>query len=215
MAHLGTVCLHLVAHTSSEFACVWLPEQKAQDSSSVQAQHSAQPTSLHDSRGLVGQCHIFCCSWIGRDMLIRKMCRPPRRRRRRRRRSLLRIIHARGAIPNEMGPTRCRATPALNQGREALEARARREALEAHARREDLRHPHNTGKTRRAKISPVGVSPMAWKTHYLPSVVSRLSAWASGLSSTNRQSIEPNKTLPISCAGITPTGGGPATCIRP
>ena len=28
-----------------------------------------------------------------------------RRRRRRRRRSLLRIIHARGAIPNEMGPT--------------------------------------------------------------------------------------------------------------
>jgi hypothetical protein len=33
--------------------------------------------------------------------------------RRRRRRSLLRIVPARGAIPNEMGPTRCRATPAL------------------------------------------------------------------------------------------------------
>ena len=32
---------------------------------------------------------------------------------RRRRRSLLRIVHERGAIPNEMGPTRCRATPAL------------------------------------------------------------------------------------------------------
>ena len=28
-----------------------------------------------------------------------------RRRRRRRRRSLLRIVHARGVIPNEMGPT--------------------------------------------------------------------------------------------------------------
>ena len=40
-------------------------------------------------------------------------------RRRRRRRSLLRIIHARGAIPNEMGPTRCRATPALNQSADA------------------------------------------------------------------------------------------------
>ena len=39
--------------------------------------------------------------------------------RRRRRRSLLRIIHARGAIPNEMGPTRCRATPALNQSADA------------------------------------------------------------------------------------------------
>jgi hypothetical protein len=35
--------------------------------------------------------------------------RPRRRRRRRRsRRSLLRIIHARGAIPNEMGPRRRR-----------------------------------------------------------------------------------------------------------
>ena len=52
---------------------------------------------------------------------------------RRRRRSLLRIVHARGAIPNEeeefiqnrthargaipdeVGPARCRATPALNQ----------------------------------------------------------------------------------------------------
>ena len=34
-------------------------------------------------------------------------------RRRRRRRRLLRIVHARGAIPDEMGPTRCRATPAL------------------------------------------------------------------------------------------------------
>ena len=32
-----------------------------------------------------------------------------RRRRRRRRRSLFRIVHARGAIPNEMGPTPCRA----------------------------------------------------------------------------------------------------------
>ena len=36
-------------------------------------------------------------------------------RRRRRRRSLFRIAHARGAIPIEVGPTRCRATPALNQ----------------------------------------------------------------------------------------------------
>jgi hypothetical protein len=35
--------------------------------------------------------------------------------RRRRRRSLFRIVHARGAIPNEVGPTRSRATPALNQ----------------------------------------------------------------------------------------------------
>jgi hypothetical protein len=43
-----------------------------------------------------------------------------RRRRRRRRRSLLRIIHARGAIPNEMGPTRCRATPALRRRRRSL-----------------------------------------------------------------------------------------------
>ena len=25
------------------------------------------------------------------------------------------IVHARGAIPDEVGPTRCRATPALNQ----------------------------------------------------------------------------------------------------
>ena len=31
----------------------------------------------------------------------------------RRRRSLFRIVHARGAIPNEVGQTRCRATPAL------------------------------------------------------------------------------------------------------
>ena len=31
----------------------------------------------------------------------------------RRRRSLIRIVHARGAIPHEMGPTRCRAMPAL------------------------------------------------------------------------------------------------------
>ena len=31
----------------------------------------------------------------------------------RRRRSLFRIVYARGAIPNEMGPTHCRATPAL------------------------------------------------------------------------------------------------------
>ena len=37
-----------------------------------------------------------------------------------RRRSLLRIIHARGAIPNEMGPTRCRATPALNQSADEI-----------------------------------------------------------------------------------------------
>ena len=37
-----------------------------------------------------------------------------RRRRRRRRRSLFRIVHARGAIPNEVGPARCRATPALS-----------------------------------------------------------------------------------------------------
>ena len=29
--------------------------------------------------------------------------------------SLLRIVHAQGAIPNEIGPTRCRATTALNQ----------------------------------------------------------------------------------------------------
>ena len=40
------------------------------------------------------------------------------RRRRRRRRSLLRIVHARGEIPNEMGSARCRATPALNQPEE-------------------------------------------------------------------------------------------------
>jgi hypothetical protein len=31
----------------------------------------------------------------------------------RRRRSSFRIVHARGAIPNEVGPTHCRATPAL------------------------------------------------------------------------------------------------------
>jgi hypothetical protein len=31
----------------------------------------------------------------------------------RRRRSLLRIVHARGSIPDEVGPTRCRATPAV------------------------------------------------------------------------------------------------------
>ena len=29
--------------------------------------------------------------------------------------SLFRIVHARGAIPDEVGPARCRATPALNQ----------------------------------------------------------------------------------------------------
>ena len=34
-------------------------------------------------------------------------------RARRRRRSLFRIVHVRGAIPNGMGPARCRATPAL------------------------------------------------------------------------------------------------------
>ena len=33
--------------------------------------------------------------------------------RRRRRRSLFRIVHARGTIPDEVGPARCRATPAL------------------------------------------------------------------------------------------------------
>ena len=38
-----------------------------------------------------------------------------RQKRRRRRRSLLRIVHARGAIPNEMGSARCRATPALRR----------------------------------------------------------------------------------------------------
>ena len=27
--------------------------------------------------------------------------------------SLFRIVHARGAIPNDVGPARCRATPAL------------------------------------------------------------------------------------------------------
>ena len=42
-----------------------------------------------------------------------------RRRRRRRRRSLFRIAHARGAIPNEMGPTRCRATSVLNHSGDA------------------------------------------------------------------------------------------------
>ena len=31
------------------------------------------------------------------------------------RRSLFRIIHARGAIPNKVGPTRCHAKPAFNQ----------------------------------------------------------------------------------------------------
>jgi len=41
------------------------------------------------------------------------------RRRRRKRRSLFRIVHAREAIPNEVGPTRCRATPALG-GEELL-----------------------------------------------------------------------------------------------
>jgi hypothetical protein len=39
----------------------------------------------------------------------RSLLRIVHARRRRRRRSLLRIVHARGAIPNEMGPTRCRA----------------------------------------------------------------------------------------------------------
>ena len=34
-------------------------------------------------------------------------------RRQRRRRNLFRIVHARGAIPNEMGPTHCRGKPAL------------------------------------------------------------------------------------------------------
>ena len=33
-------------------------------------------------------------------------------RRRRRRRILFRIVHAQGAIPDEVGPTRCRAKPA-------------------------------------------------------------------------------------------------------
>jgi hypothetical protein len=42
---------------------------------------------------------------------------------RRRRRSLL-IIDARGAIPNEMGPTRCRATPALNQSADEIRSPA-------------------------------------------------------------------------------------------
>ena len=36
-----------------------------------------------------------------------------RRRRRRRRRSLFAIVHARGAIPNEMGPTHCRRRRSL------------------------------------------------------------------------------------------------------
>jgi hypothetical protein len=35
------------------------------------------------------------------------------------RRSLVRIVHARGAIPNEVGTTRCRATPSLNQEEES------------------------------------------------------------------------------------------------
>ena len=49
------------------------------------------------------------------NVIIITVATPYRRRRRRRRRSLLRIVHARGAIPNEMGSARCRATPALNQ----------------------------------------------------------------------------------------------------
>jgi hypothetical protein len=33
---------------------------------------------------------------------------------------LLLIVHTRGAIPNEMGPTRCRVTPALNQSADEI-----------------------------------------------------------------------------------------------
>jgi hypothetical protein len=50
-----------------------------------------------------------------------------RRRRRRRRRGLVRIVHARVAIPNEMGPTRCRATPALRRTLGRLTRRRRRD----------------------------------------------------------------------------------------
>ena len=35
-------------------------------------------------------------------------------------RSLFRIVYARGAIPNEAGPTRCRATPALPREEESF-----------------------------------------------------------------------------------------------
>ena len=44
-----------------------------------------------------------------------------RRRRRRRRRTFFRIVHARGGIPDEVGPTRCRATPASNQSADEKE----------------------------------------------------------------------------------------------
>ena len=37
-----------------------------------------------------------------------------------RRRSLFRIVHTRGAIPIEVGPTRCRATPALTREGESF-----------------------------------------------------------------------------------------------
>ena len=53
-------------------------------------------------------------------------------KRRRRRKSLLRIVHARGAIPNEMGPAPCRTTPAFtnqptrpNQEEEVIQNRTR------------------------------------------------------------------------------------------
>ena len=45
--------------------------------------------------------------------MVRGPARRSSSRRRRRRRSLFRIVHARGLIPNEVGPARCRATPDL------------------------------------------------------------------------------------------------------
>ena len=45
-------------------------------------------------------------------------------------RSLFRIVHARGAIPNEMGPTHCRATPQPQEEEEEEEEEGEEEEEE-------------------------------------------------------------------------------------
>ena len=59
--------------------------------------------------------------WRRRRRKWRRRRRRRKRRRRRRRKNLFGIVHARGAIANEMGPTRCHATPCFDQSADDAE----------------------------------------------------------------------------------------------
>ena len=74
---------------------------------------SASTCTLNvETSSIVIQTHITRLPEYFTSRVLRVSDCPPKRSdpRRRRRRSLFRIAHARGANPNEVGPTRCRAT---------------------------------------------------------------------------------------------------------